>query len=75
MTGDEDWLIYRGAGEPHDGIDRLPPPPRWREFGGLPLVEPLLGTDDSSQPGGSQTTPTVATGSSPGSRSTWPTRP
>jgi MoxR-like ATPase len=47
MTGDEEWLIYRGAGEPHDGIDRLPPPPRWREFGGLPLVEPMLGTDGS----------------------------
>ena len=47
MTGDEDWLIYRGAGEPHDGVDRLPPPPRWREFGGLPLVEPRLGTDGS----------------------------
>ena len=47
MTGDEEWLIYRGTGEPHDGIDRLPPPPRWREFGGLPLVEPRLGTDGS----------------------------
>jgi MoxR-like ATPase len=45
MTGDEDWLIYRGTGEPHDGIDRLPPPPRWREFGGQPLVAPWLGTD------------------------------
>ena len=26
------WLIYRGSGEPHDGITRLPDPPRWRTF-------------------------------------------
>ncbi|AHH96335.1 MoxR family ATPase [Kutzneria viridogrisea] len=47
MTGDQDWLIYRGTGEPHDGIKRLPPPPRWREFGGGPLVDPVLGADSS----------------------------
>ncbi|MGW8380154.1 MoxR family ATPase [Streptomyces sp. ODS28] len=29
------WLIYKGAGEPHDGIDALPPPPPWRTFDGL----------------------------------------
>jgi MoxR-like ATPase len=28
----QDWHIYRGAGEPHDGIDTLPPPPPWRRF-------------------------------------------
>lgn len=32
MTESSEWLIYRGAGEPHDGIDRLPDPPPWRDF-------------------------------------------
>ncbi|WP_405882427.1 MoxR family ATPase [Streptomyces sp. NBC_01136] len=32
MTESSEWLIYRGAGEPHDGIDRLPAPPPWRDF-------------------------------------------
>jgi len=27
-----DWRIYRGAGLPHDGVLRLPPPPPWRDF-------------------------------------------
>ncbi|MFJ3658272.1 AAA family ATPase [Streptomyces nigra] len=27
-----EWRIYRGVREPHDGIDRLPPPPPWRDF-------------------------------------------
>ncbi|WP_067817614.1 AAA family ATPase [Actinomadura kijaniata] len=37
-----DWLIYTGnAREPHDGVDRLPPPPPWRAFdGGPPLPVP-----------------------------------
>lgn len=39
------WWIYRGTGEPHDGIDRLPAPPRWRTFDGRPLVQPDLGED------------------------------
>src|SRR5260370_32202756 len=26
------WLIYRGSGEQHDGIGRLPAPPSWRTF-------------------------------------------
>ncbi|MFF5262192.1 AAA family ATPase [Actinomadura viridis] len=30
---DGDWRVYRGGGAPHDGIDRLPPPPPWRRFG------------------------------------------
>ncbi|MEV6692690.1 MoxR family ATPase [Micromonospora sp. NPDC051196] len=35
------WCIYRGHGEPHDGIVRLPPPPNWRRFdGGPPLPIP-----------------------------------
>jgi hypothetical protein len=29
-----EWRIFRGTGEPHDGIRDLPPPPRWREFTG-----------------------------------------
>lgn len=28
-----DWRIYRGDSEPHDGLERLPPPPPWRRFG------------------------------------------
>ncbi|MET9961327.1 MoxR family ATPase [Streptomyces sp. NPDC006326] len=36
----EEWLIYRGVGEPHDGIDALPDPPPWRDFDGGPVVEP-----------------------------------
>ncbi|MFG2339181.1 AAA family ATPase [Streptomyces yangpuensis] len=36
----DDWLIYRGVGEPHDGIDALPDPPPWRNFDGGPVVEP-----------------------------------
>lgn len=27
-----DWRIYRGAGLPHDGVQRLPGPPPWRDF-------------------------------------------
>jgi MoxR-like ATPase len=34
-----DWRIYRGTGQPHDEILRLPPPPRWRVFEGAPLIE------------------------------------
>jgi len=42
------WFVYRGTGEPHDGIARLPAPPPWRTFtGGPPLPriieEPLDG--------------------------------
>ncbi|MFJ6779496.1 AAA family ATPase [Streptomyces yangpuensis] len=36
----DDWLIYRGVGEPHDGIDALPDPPPWRNFDGGPVAEP-----------------------------------
>ncbi|WP_431676346.1 AAA family ATPase [Kitasatospora sp. KL5] len=28
-----EWRIYQGSDEPHDGIGRLPPPPPWRDFG------------------------------------------
>ncbi|MFE1951000.1 MULTISPECIES: AAA family ATPase [Streptomyces] len=33
-----EWLIYRGAGAPHDDIERLPPPPPWRDFDGAPAL-------------------------------------
>ncbi|MFJ6794426.1 AAA family ATPase [Streptomyces sp. NPDC091268] len=36
----EEWLIYRGVGEPHDGIDALPDPPPWRDFDGGPVAAP-----------------------------------
>ncbi|MFF7294940.1 AAA family ATPase [Streptomyces sp. NPDC008265] len=36
----DEWLIYRGAGEPHDGIDALPDPPPWRDFDGGPVTDP-----------------------------------
>ncbi|MFJ9039535.1 AAA family ATPase [Streptomyces sp. NPDC102406] len=34
-----EWLIYRGAGAPHDEIQRLPPPPPWRDFDGGPVLD------------------------------------
>lgn len=43
-----DWLIYRGTGEPHDGISHLTHPPPWRAFHGEP---PLPGRRDSGVPG------------------------
>ena len=42
--GVEDWLIYRGTGEPHDGITRLldQEPPPWRKFRGkAPAATPV----------------------------------
>jgi MoxR-like ATPase len=27
-----DWRIYRGVGQPHDGVRGLPAPPPWRDF-------------------------------------------
>jgi MoxR-like ATPase len=47
QTGRE-WLIYRGAGEPHDGILNLPKPPPWRDFDGQPLVAPAPEADSAS---------------------------
>jgi MoxR-like ATPase len=43
-----DWLIYRGTGQPHDGVDRLPEPPPWRNFDGAPLVAERAGIDTAS---------------------------
>jgi MoxR-like ATPase len=43
-----DWRIYRGTGEPHDDIGRLPSPPPWRAFGGEPLPPLPLAEDATS---------------------------
>ncbi len=41
-----DWLIYRGTGKPHGGLrEKLPPPPPWRAFDGLPMPEQAWGTE------------------------------
>lgn len=34
MTDNDQWRVYRGTGEPHDGIARLPEAPPWRRFDG-----------------------------------------
>ncbi|GAA1859838.1 AAA family ATPase [Asanoa iriomotensis] len=39
---DAAWYVYRGEGSQHDGFDRLPPPPPWREFDG----EVLSGSEE-----------------------------
>lgn len=31
-----DWWVFRGTGQPHDGIRDLPSPPSWRRFSGGP---------------------------------------
>lgn len=46
-----EWLIYRGAGQPHDGVDRLPEPPPWRRFDGGPPVPPPVPVDAVSTRG------------------------
>ena len=28
----ETWKIFQGNRTPHDGIEKLPPPPPWRSF-------------------------------------------
>ncbi|MEV7420605.1 MoxR family ATPase [Streptomyces sp. NPDC089919] len=44
----DEWLIYRGVGEPHDGIAGLPDPPPWRDFDGGPVVEAGAGEQDGA---------------------------
>lgn len=48
-----DWFVYRGTGEPHDGIARLPAPPPWRDFDGGPTAgqAPPLGTESGRRLG------------------------
>ncbi|MEU6171261.1 MoxR family ATPase [Streptantibioticus parmotrematis] len=43
-----EWLIYRGTGQPHEGIDRLPAPPPWRNFDGHPVVSAPAPIDTAS---------------------------
>lgn len=42
-----EWLIYQGAGDPHDEIDELPSPPPWRVFdeSAEPVPAPTRSTD------------------------------
>ncbi|MFI9805557.1 AAA family ATPase [Streptomyces sp. NPDC052301] len=43
------WPVYTGTNEPHDGIEKLPPPPPWRAFdGGPPLRAPDAAADASA---------------------------
>jgi MoxR-like ATPase len=46
----EDWRIFTGQAEPHDGIDRLPAAPNWRKFKGevaeVTAVPPLTERDE-----------------------------
>ena len=39
------WWIYQGTGKPHDGIQRLPPPPKWRQYHGQLIAERKLAAD------------------------------
>lgn len=47
MTAPQDWRIYRGSPEPHDGITRLPAPPPWRTFNGRVLDQHVPDEDDT----------------------------
>lgn len=38
----DNWFVFKGSSEPHDGIKDLPAPPNWRHFQGSPLVERTL---------------------------------
>ncbi|MFD7319186.1 AAA family ATPase [Streptomyces sp. NPDC059883] len=51
MSESSEWLIYRGAGEPHGGITQLPPPPPWRDFAGRGDNSPH-GEGDTGDSGG-----------------------
>ncbi|AKI98916.1 dynein-related subfamily AAA family protein [Archangium gephyra] len=35
------WWVYRGNGQPHEDIGKLPPPPPWRKSRGPALERPL----------------------------------
>jgi MoxR-like ATPase len=53
MANEAQWLIYRGAATPHDGIVDLPPPPPWRHFDGevIPSPAPWESETVGSRPG------------------------
>ncbi|MEV6835406.1 MoxR family ATPase [Streptomyces sp. NPDC051133] len=42
------WPVYTGTNEPHDGIEKLPPPPPWRAFDGGPLLRAPDAAADAS---------------------------
>ncbi len=43
------WPVYTGTSDPHDGVDRLPPPPPWRAFNGGPVLPtPAEHSDDAA---------------------------
>jgi MoxR-like ATPase len=44
----DQWLIYRGDGEPHDRIANLPEPPPWRRFDGQVRDEPVRPADPAT---------------------------
>ncbi|WP_419997744.1 AAA family ATPase [Streptomyces boninensis] len=44
-----DWLIFKGAGAPHDRVAGLPLPPPWRTFDGEPLCGPPPDVEPSSR--------------------------
>ncbi|MFJ9729785.1 AAA family ATPase [Streptomyces sp. NPDC101169] len=43
-----DWRIYCGVGQPHDGMRRLPPPPPWRDFTAARGDDAEAGPEDPS---------------------------
>lgn len=45
-----EWHIFQGTGVPHDGIDRLPPPPPWRAFYGGPELYAVDGSVPDTSP-------------------------
>jgi MoxR-like ATPase len=51
MTSEAQWLIYRGTGEPHDGIAELPEAPPWRRFDGQVAEEAAVTATVGSRPG------------------------
>jgi MoxR-like ATPase len=55
MSEPSEWLIYRGAGEPHDGIEQLPSPPPWRDFAAREAPDPGDGGTGSDRTDGSAT--------------------
>ncbi|MFB7219406.1 AAA family ATPase [Streptomyces sp. NPDC056227] len=55
MSEPSEWLIYRGAGEPHDGIEQLPSPPPWRDFAAREAPDPGDGGTGGDRADGSAT--------------------
>ena len=45
---DKSWHIFTGNGNPHEGIEKLPLPPRWRAFEGNVAFERPVPKDETS---------------------------